>query len=96
MKCVTCGESVNLKKRHYYYWENDKKYYQCAACGDKESKNEFCNECGADVKYGHGNFVNRVPDLNSVADRKAMSKPYPYGDYVCAECDEKYTTQHPF
>lgn len=25
-----------------------------------------------------------------------MCKPYPNGDYVCAECDHKYSIQHPF
>lgn len=49
--------------------------------------NETCNECGKSVKAGSGNFVNRVRDFNTVAARKAMSKPFPKGDFTCAECD---------
>jgi hypothetical protein len=48
---------------------------------------EICNECGKSVKWGSGRFVNRVPDTNSVEDRKAMGKPYPEGDFVCWWCD---------
>ena len=52
--------------------------------------NEICNECGKSVKFGSGKYVNRVPDLNDAEYRKEeMGKPFPEGDFVCAECDEK-------
>ncbi len=60
------------------------------------TRNETCNECGVSVAFGSGNFVNRVLDLNDVKTRKEMSKPYPDGDFVCAECDKKYSTEYPF
>jgi hypothetical protein len=52
---------------------------------------EICNECGRSVKPGSGLFVNRVPDFNSPEERKEMGKPFPEGDFVCAECDAKET-----
>ncbi|GAH29832.1 unnamed protein product [marine sediment metagenome] len=48
---------------------------------------EICNECGRSVKAGSGRFVNRIPDCNTQEERKEMGKPYPEGDFVCAECD---------
>ena len=48
-----------------------------------------CNECGRSVAPGSGRFVNRVPDLNEPEERKAAGKPFPQGDYLCAECDAK-------
>jgi len=48
---------------------------------------ELCNECGHSVAPGSGRFVNRIPDLNPPEDRKEMGKPYPSGEFVCAECD---------
>jgi hypothetical protein len=63
---------------------------------EMKTTNETCNECGKSVAFGSGNFVNRTPDFNSVADREAMGKPYPYGDYICAECEHKYSIEHPF
>ena len=51
---------------------------------------EICNECGRSVKAGSGLFVNRVPDLNDIETRKAGNKPYPEGDYICRECEEKF------
>lgn len=47
---------------------------------------ERCNECGQSVAMGSGNFVNRIPDLNTVAQRKEMGKPYPQGEWMCAKC----------
>ncbi len=49
---------------------------------------EICNECGESVKWGSGRFVNRVPDCNDVEVRKDNGKPFPEGDWLCAECDE--------
>lgn len=50
-------------------------------------KIEICNECGKSVAFGSGLFVNRVTDLNEVADRVEMQKPYPESDFICEECD---------
>lgn len=50
---------------------------------------EYCSICGQGVKFGSGNYINRVPDLNDVETRKAMGRKYPEGDFVCAKCDEE-------
>jgi len=50
---------------------------------------EICNECGRPVTPGSGRFVNRVPDCNTPEERKAAGKPFPQGDFLCAECDAK-------
>lgn len=49
---------------------------------------QICNECGRSVAWGSGRFVNRVPDLNSPSERRRNGKPFPQGDFLCAECDE--------
>lgn len=54
-----------------------------------EQEQEICNECGQSVKWGSGNFINRIPDFNSPEERHEMGKPYPYGAFMCAECDVK-------
>ena len=51
--------------------------------------NEVCNMCGRSVAFGSGWFVNRVPDLNTKSEREAEGRPYPEGDLICAECDER-------
>jgi len=51
--------------------------------------NEICNMCGRSVAFGSGWFVNRVPDLNTKSEREAEGRPYPEGDWICAECDER-------
>jgi len=48
---------------------------------------EICNECGQPVHASSGNFVNRVIDFNGYKTRKEMGKPFPIGDYICAECE---------
>ena len=56
----------------------------------KNYKNkEICNECGRDVSWGSGLYINRVVDLNNYKTRKEMGKPFPKGEYICRECDEK-------
>jgi len=50
---------------------------------------QICNECGRSVAGGSGDYVNRVPDGNSIQERIEMGKPYPRGDFMCAECDHK-------
>jgi len=48
---------------------------------------EICNECGRSVSLKNGFFVNRVPDANDFHTRVDMGKPFPLGDYICAECE---------
>jgi hypothetical protein len=51
---------------------------------------EICNECGDSVKFGSGKFANRVPDCNTVEQRRdEMGKPFPKGGWICSECEEK-------
>lgn len=50
---------------------------------------EICNHCGRKVSWGSGSFVNRIPDLNDIETRRVKGLRYPYGDFVCAECDSK-------
>ena len=54
---------------------------------ENDQVSETCNECGQSVCIGTGRFVNRVIDLNNYQTRKEIGKPYPDGDYQCAECD---------
>ena len=52
---------------------------------------EICNECGEGVMFGSGRFVDRIPDANSIVDRKEdMNKPFPCGDFMCIECEDKH------
>lgn len=53
----------------------------------KPTENQMCSECGRSVSLGSGLFVNRVHDLNSIATRKRMGRPYPKGDFICPDCD---------
>ncbi len=53
---------------------------------------EICNECGESVKLGekNGKYINRVTDFNDYKYRKnKMDKPFPQGEFICCECDEK-------
>ena len=50
---------------------------------------EICNECGESVKMGSGKRINRIPDCNTEEQRNEMGKPYPEGDFMCADCDGK-------
>lgn len=47
---------------------------------------QICANCGKDVSFGSGNFVNRVPILDDYSTRKNIYQ-YPCGDWICAECD---------
>lgn len=51
--------------------------------------NEFCNVCGRSVESRSGRFVNRTPDFDEPHERAERGSPYPDGDFVCAECDER-------
>lgn len=50
---------------------------------------QICNHCGRDVSLGSGLFVNRIPDFNDIEIRITNNLKFPYGDFVCIECDEK-------
>ena len=52
---------------------------------------EICCECGASVRHG-AKFANRIPVLDDYDDRKANGRPYPVGEWVCEECDNKRHT----
>ncbi|MCU0425251.1 MAG: hypothetical protein MUF71_06445 [Candidatus Kapabacteria bacterium] len=51
---------------------------------------EACNECGKSVAFGSGWYVNRVPDGNPFDERVEMGKPFPHGEFICAECEEGF------
>ncbi|MDI6840713.1 MAG: hypothetical protein QMD71_07705 [bacterium] len=34
-------------------------------------------------------FINRVLDLDEFKDRKEMNKPFPEGDFIYSECEER-------
>ncbi|MDG7036545.1 MAG: hypothetical protein JRM72_04050 [Nitrososphaerota archaeon] len=53
----------------------------------------YCNECGRSVEPGSGNWVNRIHDLNDPKTRKEMLKPFPYGDFICAQCDARWDAE---
>jgi hypothetical protein len=52
---------------------------------------EICNHCGRKVSWGSGSFANRVPDCNDVRTRIINGLHYPFGDFVCADCDSRTT-----
>jgi hypothetical protein len=51
---------------------------------------EACNHCGKDVSRGSGKYVNRIPDGNDVLERIENGLEYPWGDFICGECDEHF------
>jgi len=55
---------------------------------DRIYQDVTCNECGDSVEFGSGKFVNRVHDFNTPSIRYEMGKAFPYGGYVCAECED--------
>jgi hypothetical protein len=52
-------------------------------------EHEICNECGKSVQFGTGLYTNRIFDFNGLGTRIEMLKPFPEGDFICVECDEK-------
>ncbi len=54
---------------------------------DTDHGSEICNECGQPVHALSGNYVNRVIDFNGYKTRKEMGKPFPVGDFMCADCE---------
>lgn len=50
---------------------------------------QICCECGKSVAPSSGKFVNRVLVLDVYYRRLVNGRPFPEGDYVCAECDAK-------
>ena len=53
---------------------------------------EICSECGKSVRFGSGRFVNRIPDFDTLAEKKIAGRPYPEGDFICAECESREVT----
>ncbi len=56
---------------------------------------EICNICGDSVAWDSGKYVNRVPDGNTVEERKEMNVPHPEGDFICGDCEEKMDREAP-
>lgn len=54
---------------------------------------EICNECGRSVQFGSNLFVNRILDLNDLEEKIDQNKPFPIGEYICAECEEAINNQ---
>lgn len=61
--------------------------------GNDDHGNETCNECGQSVCAGSGKFASRVIDFSGYKTRREMGKPYPSGDYLCAECETELDAQ---
>ncbi|MHA2647673.1 MAG: hypothetical protein V2G51_06500 [bacterium JZ-2024 1] len=49
----------------------------------------MCNECGRNVGWKSGLFEDRVVHFDNHRTRKKMNKPFPEGDYISRECEEK-------
>ncbi len=60
---------------------------------DTDHGSEICNECGQPVHASSGNYVNRVIDFNGYKTRKEMGKPFPTGDFMCADCETALSEQ---
>jgi len=60
---------------------------------ENDQSKEMCNECGQSVRAGSGKFVNRVIDFSGYKTRKEMGKPFPVGDFMCAECETEQDEQ---
>lgn len=54
---------------------------------------EICAECGKSVKFGSGNFVNRVPIFDDYKTRKVENRPFPKGEYICPICIDKFENE---
>ncbi|CAG0981365.1 hypothetical protein METP3_02101 [Methanosarcinales archaeon] len=54
---------------------------------DTTKEFELCSFCGKSVAWGSGKYVNRIPDLNEKEIRLKMGRPFPEGEFVCADCD---------
>jgi hypothetical protein len=54
-----------------------------------KKQKEICNECGRNVDWYSGLFVNRVIDFDDYTTRKENGKPFPQGGYICRECEGK-------
>ena len=55
----------------------------------KKNTFEICNHCGHDVSFGSGKFANRIPDINDIQTRIDNHLIFPFGDFICEECDNK-------
>lgn len=50
---------------------------------------EICQNCGKSVARGSGLFVNRIVDFDDYKCRMEKGCPFPEGDFICQECEEK-------
>jgi len=60
---------------------------------EEDTMTEICNECGQPVHASSGKYINRVIDFNGYKTRRETGKPFPEGDYICAECETATDTQ---
>ncbi len=60
---------------------------------DDNAGDQTCSECGQSVRCGSGGFTNRVIDLSNYKTRRAMGKPFPLGDFMCADCEAELDGQ---
>jgi hypothetical protein len=44
-----------------------------------KSNIEICNECGREVSFGSGLFINKIVDLDDYKTRKMMNKLFSKG-----------------
>ena len=56
---------------------------------------DICVECGNSVKFGSGRFVNRIPVFDDRETNVACGRPFPDGEWLCAECEEKWDKENP-
>jgi diaminopimelate decarboxylase len=49
---------------------------------------EICNECGRNIGWCSGLFVDRIIDLDDYKARKEGGKPFPQGGYIYRECEK--------
>jgi hypothetical protein len=85
MSAYLAGLESDFYKRIEY---NSKDKVSVVAINTFVTDKETCCKCGNSVKMGSGNFVNRIPDLNEPDDRIENGDVFPFGEYICEECDE--------
>jgi hypothetical protein len=47
----------------------------------------ICCQCSRPVSPGSGLFADRMSEANDENTGMDMGRPYPWGDYLCAQCD---------
>lgn len=64
-----------IKAVQPYYWSSE------------FSNLQVCCFCGRGVFWGSGMFANRVPECNSIEERREDNRIFPLGDWICNECE---------